>query len=162
MAFLNYGNTAVDMHNLNFNALFAGVTSVTTLPSDPIHTTPLDITVGDTVFHLPSHDLAIDTFVRIDGSGLTTAMQGTGFTFDGLGAVTGGAITYLICPGVGFSGIELSGMKLSVADYLAVTGTALGEDDFRLMRHVLGGNDMVFASDKDDVLICSATLAAAT
>lgn len=156
MAFLNYTNTAVDMYNLNFNALFAGETTTNAAANPPLHSVPLYFSVGGVEYQTPSHEVPVDTVVQIFGVSQTAILFGHDFEYDAQGTVTAGTINDLILTANETSSFDLLGADLSVADYLAVAATTSNADDFQLLRHLMHGNDLVLASDKDDNLVMGA------
>ena len=145
-------NSATDFTNLDFGATFQGSSTVTSEPAATIVFPSLDFTIGTTAFHRPSHDLGIDTLVKIEGSGHTTYLWGTGFTFAADGALTGGTITALETwqTATFASDVSLGGFHLDVAVFLAAAHTPATSDDALMVRHLFHGNDSWTGSTESD------------
>lgn len=154
MARLQYSsNLPFDITRLNLDDVFAGRTTVTYAPNGAFTLDPIRYVVGSTAFDLPAHLMQVTTLVSLSNErGVSQSLMGSGFGFDGQGALLSGTIKLLWGPSAFLlGGVSVVGLSLNVADFLAAAATRSKADDAALMRAQFAGNDLVQGGALEDV-----------
>ena len=135
---------------LDFNAGFRVPNTSATLVGTPFTPFIDPFTVDGVGYPVTSHTVQVETELTLSFGTSVGYLDGSGFTFDALGAINGGTVQGFALEENTVFSFGLAGCSISAIDFAAAMATVATDDDRAVFASMLTGDDLIILSRLKD------------